>query len=73
MYDHRNETNHWKSVAAQYRAEAAVIRSDAERKARSLELDADRKEILASHICQLVTGNSEACCNVGRNKTHGDH
>ena len=63
MYDHRSETKHWKTVAAAYRAEAALIRSEAERKASALERDAERKEQLAHHICRLVTGDATVCCD----------
>lgn len=63
MYDHRNETKHWKTVAAAYRAEAASVRSEAEKKASALERDAERKEQLAHHICRLVTGDTANCCD----------
>lgn len=61
MYDHKNETSHWKIVATAYRAEAALIRSEAERKAVALERDADSKEQLARHICILCTGSATCC------------
>ena len=62
MYDHHDETRHWYTVAASLRAQAAEVRSEAERQARWLERDALQKEQLAANICRLCAGVNANCC-----------